>query len=81
MMRTTLDVDADVLEAVKAIAESQKSTAGKVLSELARASLKPSRHRPAKYRTRNGVPLFPRRPGSRPITSEMVKRLQEETDL
>jgi hypothetical protein len=34
MMRTTLDVDADVLEAVKAIAKSRKSTAGKVISEL-----------------------------------------------
>lgn len=80
-MRTTLDIDEDVINAVKAIAEAQKSSSGKVISELARASLKPRRNRPIKYRTRNGVPLFPHRPGGKPVTSEMVKRLQEETDV
>ncbi len=80
-MRTTLDVDADVLEAVKAIAESRHSTAGKIISELARASLEPPREPITKYRTRNGVPLFPHRPGGEPVTSALVKRLREETDV
>ena len=80
-MRTTLDIDEDVLRAVKAIAASKKSTAGKILSEMGRASLQPPQRRPIKYRTRNGVPLFPRRPGGEPVTSELVKRLREETDV
>jgi hypothetical protein len=80
-MRTTLDVDRDVLEAVKAIAEARRSSAGKVISELARAALESPRQGPIKYRTRNGVPLFPRRPHGEPVTSEMIKRLQEETDV
>jgi hypothetical protein len=80
-MRTTLDIDEDVLQAVKAIAVSKKSTAGKILSEMGRAFLQPPRHRPIKYRTRNGVPLFPRRPGGEPVTSEFIKRLREETDV
>jgi hypothetical protein len=79
-MRTTLDIDDDVLSAVKSLADSRKSTAGKVISELARQGLAPSRKNP-KPRYRNGVPLFPRRPGGETITSEMIKRLQEETDV
>ena len=38
-MRTTLDLDEDVLQAAKELAELQGLTAGKVLSELARKGL------------------------------------------
>jgi hypothetical protein len=38
-MRTTLDIDQDVLAAAKEIAVGENSTAGKVLSRLARAAL------------------------------------------
>jgi hypothetical protein len=38
-MRTTLDIDQDVLAAVKEISMSENSTAGKVLSRLARLAL------------------------------------------
>ena len=38
-MRTTLDVDDDVLQAVKERARREKRSAGEVLSELARAAL------------------------------------------
>ena len=41
-MRTTLEIDDDVLQAAKEIAASRGSTAGKVLSELARRGLQPS---------------------------------------
>jgi len=39
MMRTTLDIDDDVLEAVKEIATREKMTAGAVLSKLAREAI------------------------------------------
>ena len=42
-MRTTLDIDDDVLQAAKELATLRGSTAGKVLSELARRALTPSR--------------------------------------
>lgn len=38
-MRTTLDIDQDVLEAVKERADSQGKSAGKVVSELVRLAI------------------------------------------
>jgi hypothetical protein len=74
-MRTTLDIDDDVLLAVKELAVVQKSTAGKVLSELARKALVPQEAPPAR---RNGIPLLPPREGARPVTSATVASLLDE---
>jgi hypothetical protein len=75
-VRTTLDIDDDVLQAAKEIAVTQGSTAGKVLSELARRGLAPSR---PKVRVRNGVPLLGARSQTdRPVTMEMVNELRDE---
>jgi hypothetical protein len=38
-MRTTLEIDDDVLEAIKALARQSRKTAGAVLSDLARRAL------------------------------------------
>ena len=74
-MRTTLDIDDDVLQAAKDLAANRQTTAGKVLSELARRALEPRR----RSAERNGVPLLPRRPaGSPKPTMELVNRLREE---
>jgi len=70
-MRTTLDIDEDVLGAAKALAATRKTTAGKVLSELARQALRTT----GKDEVRNGVPLLPPRPGAEPVTPEVVDRL------
>jgi hypothetical protein len=78
-MRTTLDVDEDVLMAVKSLAASRKTTAGKVLSELARKGLQPAT-RELKLRKRNGVPLFPFKPGGKLVTMELVNRLRDEDE-
>ena len=75
-MRTTLDIDDDVLQAVKEIGEMRKKTAGQVLSELARRGLCPPRN----DKVRNGVPIIHRRPGEPLITTADVKRLQEDED-
>ena len=75
-MRTTLDIDDDVLQAAKEIALTQGSTAGKVLSELARKGLMPGRQ---KVRVRNGVPLLGLRSGSdRSVTMDLVNELRDE---
>jgi hypothetical protein len=75
-MRTTLDIDEDVLQAAKELAAKHKSTAGKILSELARKSLEPSQRDVTRYR--HGVPLLPPRPGERQVTMAIVNSLRDE---
>lgn len=74
-VRTTLDIDEDVLESAKELAASRGTTAGRVLSELARSALTP---RARSRRTRNGVPLLPEQPGARFVTPGIVNRLRDE---
>lgn len=74
-MRTTLDLDEDILQAAKEIAAARGTTAGKVVSEIVRKALTPSRT----VRVRNGVPLLPRRPpGSPRPTMKLVNELRDE---
>jgi hypothetical protein len=74
-MRTTLEIDDDVLQAAKEIAANRATTTGRVLSDLARKALEPKRS----PQVRNGVPLMPRRPkGSPRPTLEHVNRLRDE---
>jgi hypothetical protein len=74
-MRTTLDLDEDVLQAAKEMAEARGTTAGKVLSDLARKALAPARS----PRVRNGVPLLPHRPaGAPPLTMKRVNALRDD---
>jgi hypothetical protein len=76
-MRTTLDIDDDVLGAVKELAAHEKTTAGKVLSDLVRKALCPPPSK--KYQFRNGFPIIP---GPRnPVTSEQVRKLLDEEFL
>lgn len=75
-MRTTLDLDEDVLEALKEIAEMRGQTAGRVASDLVRKALQPAQQ----VRVRNGVPLFPSRPGQRIITNALVQRILNEEE-
>lgn len=75
-MRTTLTLDPDVLESARAIAERRGVPIGKVVSELARQSLTS----PTPGARRNGILLFPVRPGAGPVTPEIVRELLEESD-
>jgi hypothetical protein len=74
-MRTTLAIDDDVLAVAKELAATQKKSIGEVISSLARKALRPVS---SDQKTRNGVPLLAVRPGSVPVTSELVRRLDEE---
>ena len=75
-MRTTLDIDEDVLAAAKELAQQEGTTAGAKLSELARQalSMQPRGRRAAKIR--NGVPLLPRR--KEVITAEKISQMADE---
>jgi hypothetical protein len=74
MMRTTIAIDDDVLTAARAIARQRKQTVGKIVSELARHSLRS----PAARTERNGVPLLPVREEGVIVTPEIVNALCDE---
>ena len=74
-MRTTLAIDDDVLAAAKEMAATERKSVGKVISALARQAMRPT---PSTRATRNGVPLLPVRPGTPRVTSELVRRLEQE---
>jgi hypothetical protein len=76
-MRTTLDIEEDILEAVRELAAREKSTTGHVLSRLARAGLQAPDVRSVKQAAlKNGVPVFPRRDGEI-VTLNHVRRLMD----
>jgi hypothetical protein len=74
-VRTTLQIDDDVLQAARKIAAERKTRIGRVLSDLARQTIAAGDGE----RFRNGVPLMPRLPkGSPPLTMDFVNRLRDE---
>ena len=76
-MRTTLDIDEDVLNAAKELAAVRGTSAGKVLSELARKGLAPVAE--ARASTRNGVPVMPSRGADAPRpTMHQVNQLRDD---
>lgn len=75
-MRTTLQIDDDVLSAARAIARTQNRSLGNVVSNLARKGLRPE---PSES-VRDGFPIFEVTADAQPITDEMVAAaLDDET--
>jgi hypothetical protein len=73
-MRTTIDIEEDVLLAAREIAREKRVSIGKGLSDLARRSL--TSLESVSYRS--GVPLFPVRSDAGIMTLELVNRLRDE---
>jgi hypothetical protein len=73
-MRTTLDLDEDILAAAKEMADYRGTTAGRVISELVRKALQASSE---SLPIRNGVPLLPRRADGRRVTMTLVNELRD----
>ena len=81
-MRTTLDIDDEVLQAVKEIARRRHSTAGTVISELARRALTSAADRPAVIEEPRGFYGFrPLPAGDRVVSTELVERIREEDGI
>ena len=72
-MRTTLDLDEDVVTAARELAAIEGRSLGTVISELARRGLTPSR-----IETADGFPVIRVPAGTPPITPEMVRRALDE---
>lgn len=73
-MRTTLDLDPDVLAAARALARARGRSIGSVVSELARTGLRPVVPR----RKRAGFPLFDVPRDAPPLTDEAVTAVLDE---
>ena len=72
-MRTTLDLDDDVLVAARELAAERRRSLGAVISELARRGLTPAR-----VEADGELPVIRVPAGTPPITAEMVRRALDE---
>lgn len=80
-MRTTLNIDDDLLIAVKEVAKRESKSAGAVVSNLLRQSLAPSEQDDPGSRAEEpgaefGFRPFPKR--GVVVTNELIDRLREE---
>lgn len=72
-MRTTLEIDDDVVTAARELAALERRSLGAVISELARRGLTPSA-----VESDGGLPVIRVPAGTPPITPEMVRRALDE---
>ena len=78
-MRTTLDIDDDVLALAKEMAVKERRSAGAVLSSLAREGFHAKTSTTRRQKTRNDVRMLPRR--KEPVTLVHVRRLMDEEGI
>ncbi len=85
-MRTTLDIDDDILAAAKERARLENKTAGQVISELARQALTAPAMASSGFHEAETAfdacdwPSFPGRSGL-VVTHDQIKRIEHELDL
>ncbi len=72
-MRTTLELDDDLLLVGKRLAEQRRTTLGRVFSDLVRMALTPK----DEVRVKNGVPLFKVKAGAKKPSLDLVNRLRD----
>jgi hypothetical protein len=72
-MRTTLDIEDDVLQAARELAQREGATVGEVVSKLARKGLGGVGAEPILIR--NGVPILP--PRGEVVTLERVQQIMD----
>ena len=68
-MRTTVNIDNELLAAVKSIAKSKDEAIGKVMSSLIRKGLQSNK----KFRSKNNLPIFKISDDAQIITLEHIK--------
>jgi hypothetical protein len=72
-VRTTLEIDDDVVAAARELADGQRRSLGSVISELARRGLTPGQ-----VEVDGDLPVIRVPAGTAPITPEMVRRALDE---
>jgi hypothetical protein len=79
-MRTTLDIEEDVLLAAKELAEREGSTAGRIISMLARRGLSNPKSKLEKTPViRGGVPLV--RSRGEVVTTDRIRKLMDQEGI
>jgi len=73
-MRTTLSLDPEILAAARQIAADRNASVGEIISELARRGLEAR----GQVSRRAGFPVFKVRPDAPPLTSEDIRRDDDE---
>lgn len=74
VMRTTLDIEDDVLSVAKHLAQERQQSLGRVVSDLVRRGLQPA-VQASVYA--GAIPVLARKPGARPVTAQAVSELLE----
>ena len=72
-MRTTLDIDDAMLNAVRSLARQRQRSMGQIVSELIRVALV----READAEERNGLPVLRTSEGSVPVSMDLVNSLRD----
>jgi len=82
-MRTTLDIDDDILSAAKEIARKERKTAGAVISALARRTLTQASSSQARsvHEPESFYGFQPMPAGNRVVTEETIERLREQEGI
>ncbi|MCP4040914.1 MAG: CopG family transcriptional regulator [Gammaproteobacteria bacterium] len=73
-MRTTLNIDDDVLAVARSLAAQRQRPVGSIVSDLVRQALT----KRTASASRSGVPLLPVKKGAQPITMDMVNELRDQ---
>jgi hypothetical protein len=74
-MRTTLDIEEDVLEVARSLAKHRRLSLGKAVSDLIRKSI----HPPMRDQlANNGLRVIARGPDAKPVTLDIVNKLRDE---
>jgi len=74
-MRTTVNIEDEILEAARVLAAERRVSIGTVISDLARKGLYQAEETPCR---KKGFPVFKVSPASTPLTLERVKSFEEE---
>ena len=77
-MRTTVDLDDNVLAAAREIAKLSGETLGSVLSDLARRGLQPASQ--ARIEKRLGIPVLVHGPSPLPVTLDLVRQILDSSE-
>ena len=81
-MRTTLNIDGDVLSAVKELAKREQTTTGEFVSNLLREALRARAGSAGPRRSRRDVyGLKPIPSGGEVVTNELVDTLRDELEV
>jgi hypothetical protein len=78
-MRTTVDIDDDLLAAARALAKARNASLGEVLSDLLRRGLRSQAQARIRAKGESGFPVFEVGPDAPVITPELVKQLEDRS--